>query len=185
MKPVVVVYLSWVLFLMACDRGEKVPAATERKPFSIEGAVQQVTKSFPDGSVKSAVYLNEQSQQKIAEVEFHANGQAKIDKRFVNDTLQGESWCYYEDGKPWSLNTFKNGLNDGPYKTWHENGQIYIQGQYEKGLKSGEWFTYFANGGLNTRGFYKNDEKVGIWNSYNLEGTMKREQDFGAGGNQE
>jgi hypothetical protein len=26
-----------------------------------------------------------------------------------------------------------------------------------------------------------NDEKVGVWNSYNLEGTMKREQDFGSG----
>jgi antitoxin component YwqK of YwqJK toxin-antitoxin module len=45
-------------------------------------------------------------------------------------------------------------------------------------LKTGEWFTYFANGSLNTRGFYQDDEKVGVWNSYNIEGTMKREQDF-------
>ncbi|MFM7725245.1 MAG: toxin-antitoxin system YwqK family antitoxin [Flavobacteriales bacterium] len=185
MKSLAVVFLSFMLLLASCDSDDNVSTAAERKPFAIEGTVQQVTKTFSDGKVKSAVYRNEQNQQKVAEVEFHPNGQAKIDKRFVNDTLQGESWCYYEDGKPWSLNTFNNGLNDGPYKTWHENGQLYIQGQYENGLKSGEWFTYFANGSINTRGLYKNDEKVGIWNSYNLEGTMKREQDFGAGGDQE
>ncbi len=176
-----VVALCAALLLIACNQGEQKPSISETKPFVIEGTAQQVIKTYPDGKVKSALYIHEKTQQKVAEVEFHPNGQAKIDKRFVNDTLQGESWCYYEDGKPWSLNTFKDGLNYGPYKTWHENGQLYIQGQFVEGRKTGEWFTYFSNGSLNTRGFYKEDEKVGIWNSYNLEGTMKREQDFGAG----
>jgi antitoxin component YwqK of YwqJK toxin-antitoxin module len=170
--------LCMSLIMGACQ-GSKVK--TEEKvvpPFSIAGTKQQVVNSFPDGKVKTALYIDSVSSKKIAEVEFHPNGQPKIDKRFVNDTLQGESWCYYQNGSPWSLNTFENGLNHGPYKTWHDNGQLYIQGQFERGLKTGEWFTYFANGSLNTRGFYQDDEKVGVWNSYNIEGTMKREQDF-------
>jgi len=168
------------LILLACNQPGVKPEVKGPRPFSIAGAKQQVLKSFPDGGVKTAVYVDSVSSQKIAEVEFHPNGQPKIDKRFVNDTLQGESWCYYDNGNPWSLNTFEGGLNHGVYKTWHENGQLYIQGQFEHGVKTGEWFTYYANGSLNTRGFYRNDEKVGVWNSYNLEGTMKREQDFGA-----
>ena len=173
--------LCLTLLLMSC-KGDKVKTEDKApKSFSIAGAKQQVVNSFRDGKVKSAVYIDSATTRKVAEVEFHSNGQPKIDKRFVNDTLQGESWCYYENGSPWSLNTFESGLNHGPYKTWHDNGQLYIQGQFESGMKTGEWFTYFANGSLNTRGFYLNDEKVGVWNSYNLEGTMKREQDFGSG----
>jgi antitoxin component YwqK of YwqJK toxin-antitoxin module len=167
------------LFLASCDSKAPVKGTNALKPFSIDGAKQQVVQSFPDGKVKTALYIDSATQKKVAEVEFHGNGQPKIHKRFVNDTLQGESWCYYENGSPWSLNTFENGLNQGPYKTWHENGQLYIQGQFENGQKTGEWFTYYSNGQLNTRGLYKNDEKVGVWNSYSLEGKMKREQNFG------
>jgi antitoxin component YwqK of YwqJK toxin-antitoxin module len=172
--------LCMSLILIACEGREVKTEEKAVKSFSIAGTKQQVVNSFPDGKVKTALYIDSASSRKIAEVEFHPNGQPKIDKRFVNDTLQGESWCYYQNGSPWSLNTFEKGLNQGAYKTWHENGQLYIQGQFTQGKKSGEWFTYFANGGLNTRGFYENDEKVGVWNSYNLEGTMKREQDFDA-----
>lgn len=166
------------MILVACDHSKVKQEEAGPRPFSIPGAKQQVLNSFPNGKVKTALYIDSLSTQKIAEVEFHPNGQPKIDKRFVNDTLQGESWCYYDNGSPWSLNTFEHGLNHGIYKTWHENGQLYIQGQFERGVKTGEWFTYYANGSINTRGFYQNDEKVGVWNSYNLEGTMKREQDF-------
>lgn len=172
-------FMLCVLAAMACKNPGAPSTPNENEGYVIEGTVREVVKTFPDGAVKLAIYTDENSKKKVAEVEFHPSGSPKIDKRFRNDTLQGESWCYYENGNPWSLNTFKDGLNEGPYKTWHENGQLYIQGQFEKGLKTGEWFTYYSNGSLNTRGFYQNDEKVGVWNSYNLEGTMKREQDFG------
>ncbi|MFM2201736.1 MAG: hypothetical protein RL040_936 [Bacteroidota bacterium] len=162
----------------SCDNPSTQGEVTAKEPFHIDGTTEQVTKKFEDGKTKVALYVDSVTAKKVAEVEFHQNGQPKIDKRFVNDTLQGESWCYYENGSPWSLNTFKDGVNHGPYKTWHDNGQLYIEGQYQNGLKSGEWFTYYANGGLNTRGSYDRDEKVGVWNSYNLEGTMKREQNF-------
>ena len=171
--------ILWALAIVACHNPKVKTNVNEDDDFAIEGTMREVVKTFPDGAVKLALFIDENSKQKVAEVEFHQNGSPKIDKRFRNDTLQGESWCYYENGNPWSLNTFKDGVNQGPYKTWHENGQLYIQGQFENGLKTGEWFTYYSNGTLNTRGFYQYDEKVGIWNSYNLEGTMKREQDFG------
>lgn len=175
-----IIFSLTVCFLLISCESSKVKSEDKQvRPFTIEGTKQQIVSSFPDGKVKTANYIDSITLKKVAEVEFHPNGQAKIDKRFRNDTLQGESWCYYDNGSPWSLNTFEDGLNHGLYKTWHENGQLYILGQFEKGKKTGEWFTYFANGSLNTRGFYQNDEKVGVWNSYNLEGTMKREQDFG------
>lgn len=175
------IILFAVIAMVALSCGDQEKPAENVAPvrFQIAGAVEQVVKKHPDGTPKVSIFLDEKTQSKIAEVEFHPNGKPKIDQRFVNDLRNGESWCYYADGKPWSLNTFADGLNHGPYKTWHENGQLYIQGQYIQGKESGEWFTYYANGALNTRGFYDNGQKVGVWYSYNLEGTMKREQDFG------
>ena len=160
---------------------EKAP---ERKPpsdkvkFELPNTTEEVVKLHEDGSHKYSVFTDNDSKKKIAEVEFHPNGQPKIQKNFVNDTLNGESWCYYEDGKPWSLNTFKSGVYEGQYKTWHDNGQLNINGFYKEGKEDGEWFTYYPNGQLNTRGAYRNGEKVGVWSSYNMEGSLRREQDF-------
>jgi antitoxin component YwqK of YwqJK toxin-antitoxin module len=176
-RSISVIFL--VLLLWSCGNQKNDDTPKKSECFHIEGAKEQVVKTHGDGSPKVSVFYDEKTNAKVAEVEFHTNGQPKIDQRFINDQRNGESWCYYEDGKTWSLNTFKNGLNDGSYKTWHENGQLYIQGQYAAGKEIGEWFTYYANGALNTRGFYDQGQKVGIWYSYNLEGTMKRQQDFG------
>jgi antitoxin component YwqK of YwqJK toxin-antitoxin module len=173
------VLLALFIFI-ACDQPQPKETAASNPKFQLDGTIQQVVSKHADGSPKVSLFLDEKTNAKVARVEFHSNGQPKIDERFSNDVRQGEAWCYYDDGKPWSLNTFNQGLNDGPYKTWHENGQLYIQGQYAAGKENGEWLTYYANGALNTRGFYAEGKKIGMWYSYNLEGTMKREQDFGS-----
>ncbi len=168
-----------ILFLASCS--EKAP---ENKPhndkvkFELPNTSEQVLKTNEDGSHQYSIFTDIHSNRKVAEVEFHPNGQPKIQKNFVNDTLNGESWCYYENGSPWSVNTFKSGLYDGLYKTWHDNGQLNITGFYKEGKEDGEWFTYYPNGVLNTRGLYRSGEKVGVWSSYNMQGTLRREQDF-------
>jgi antitoxin component YwqK of YwqJK toxin-antitoxin module len=173
----VVLFITASLF--SCDQKQpENPKKDARIEFSIPNTNEEVLMKHPDGSHRISRYLDIASGEKVAEVEFHLNGQPKIHKHFEHEILEGESWCYYEDGKPWSLNSFKNDKYHGPYKTWHENGQLHITGQYIDGLEDGEWFTYYENGQINTRGIYKAGKKVGVWSSYNLEGTMKREQDF-------
>ncbi len=172
-------FFSFLAIVLTCCNENKTPPATKAAVvFSIPNAIEQVVMSHPDGSHKFSVFTNTETKEKVAEIEFHPNGQPKIHKHFERDTLNGESWCYYEDGKPWSLNTFKNGVYDGIYKTWHDNGQLNIDGRYDNGKEEGEWFTYYSNGMLNTRGIYRNGEKTGVWSSYNLEGSLRREQDF-------
>jgi hypothetical protein len=176
-----IILLIVVLTFAACGDSKPKESTASKGKFQLEGTVEQVVAKHSNGAPKVSLFLDQKTNAKVARVEFHPNGQPKIDERFSNDVRQGESWCYYDDGKPWSLNTFQQGVNEGPYKTWHDNGQLYIQGQYSAGKETGEWFTYYANGALNTRGFYVDGKKVGVWYSYNLEGTMKREQDFGTG----
>lgn len=168
-------YIIVLVALNSCGDNKPQPQPLFTPP---AGAIEQVTATFPDGKNKAAVYFDEKSKQKLAELEFHPNGQPKIHKKFEQGILQGESWCYYEDGKPWSLNTFLNGEYHGTYKTWYPNGQLHQHGNYELGQPSGEWLSYYENGAIDTRGEYRNGQKFGIWSSYNLEGKLKREQDF-------
>jgi antitoxin component YwqK of YwqJK toxin-antitoxin module len=168
-------YLGVLLAHTSCDEKSIHPSPLFTPPV---GSVEQVTSKFPDGRGRTAVYFDEKSHSKMAELEFHPNGQPKIHKKFVQGVLHGESWCYYDDGKPWSLNTFKEGQYHGVYKTWYPNGQLHQMGSYENGLPSGEWLSYYENGAIDTRGEYRNGEKFGVWSSYNLEGKLKREQDF-------
>ena len=168
-------YFLLLVMLFSC--GEK-PAESQSLFVPPAGSVEQVTSTFPDGKHKTAVYFDVKSNQKMAELEFHPNGQPKIHKKFEQGILNGESWCFYDDGKPWSLNTFSEGVYHGIYKTWYPNGQLHQQGNYERGLPSGEWLSYYENGAVDTRGEYREGRKSGIWSSYNLEGKLKREQDF-------
>ena len=168
-----------VIALAACNE-KPAPTNTQQDKisFSIPNTTEEVILKHPDGTHHVSRFKDNATGEKVAEVEFHPNGQPKIHKHFEQEILQGESWCYYEDGKPWSLNTFRDGKYEGIYKTWFENGQLHISGQYINGLEEGEWFTYYQNGQLNTRGMYKQGKKSGLWTSYNLEGTLKREQNF-------
>jgi antitoxin component YwqK of YwqJK toxin-antitoxin module len=182
MKSQITVLFCLFLSLAMLDSCKEKPAITkpieQKIAFSIPNSNEEIISTHQDGSRKVAVFKDAVSNKKIAEVEFHKNGQPKINKRFENDSLNGESWCYYEDGKPWSLNTFKNGAYDGPYKTWFENGQLNIQGFYVNGKEEGDWVTYYPSGRLNTRGVYKNGQKVGVWSSYNSQGELRMEQDY-------
>jgi len=173
------ILLVAVSFLIAsCSDPKPVDPKKEAIPFAIPGATEEVKQKHEDGTHKLSVFYKEGTQEKVAEVQFHPNGQPYINKRFERDTLNGESWSYYADGKPWSLNTFKNGRYDGIYRTWHDNGQLNIDGHYKDGVEDGEWFTYYPTGTLNTRGIYRNGKKSGVWSSYNLQGTLIREEDF-------
>lgn len=97
---------------------------------------------------------------------FEENGTSlkKVVQQYENDTLfrvwnydngklNGESYSYHPDGKPFSLHTYVNGKKSGPYKTWHSNGQVYMEGQW------------------------KDDVPVGIWNFYNEAGELMKEID--------
>jgi len=176
-KSLIILSVS-LCFVFACQEKPKEEQKSDKVAFSLPNTNEEVLLKHPDGTHHVSRYTDSSTGQKVAEVEFHPNGQPKIHKHFEQEVLQGESWCYYEDGKPWSLNTFKDGKYHGLYKTWHENGQLHISGQYIDGLEDGEWFTYYPNGQLNTRGIYKAGKKTGVWSSYNLEGTLKREQNF-------
>ncbi len=164
--------LSFVLF--SC-KNKSVPNAKEL--LQIENATPSVQATYPDGKAKKVIY-NDDKNTKVAEVDYHSNGNRYKEWHYAEGTKNGESYSYYEDGTLWSMNTFKNDILNGPYKTFHSNGQPAIIGQYANGYEEGEWMFYYENGKLNTLGAYETGNKKGIWLSYTIEGQLVSEHDY-------
>jgi antitoxin component YwqK of YwqJK toxin-antitoxin module len=181
MRKIFISSFTAILFFTACNHAAEKKTETAQLPaneFKIDGAIEHVDSTYQNGKHKVATYLDAKTNERVASVKFHENGQPYTDLRFKNGVKNGTSYSYYEDGKPWSLNNYRNDTLVGEYKTWHPNGQLYFDGFYKDGLQDGEFIKYYDNGKLDTRGFYKNGEKAGVWTTYNKEGKLMREVDY-------
>lgn len=177
MRPYIIL-IAVINFLFACTDKPTVQNGTDATAFALPGTKEEVIKSFPDGKKQLAVYKDENTNEKLAEVEFHQDGKTYLEKHFKNDKLNGESYSYYPDGSKWSLNTYKDGQYHGPWKLWWPNGAVRLEANYENGLETGEWFFYHENGKIDTRGIYVAGKKTGVWTSYNPDGSLAKEIDY-------
>ena len=123
------------------------------------------------------------------------NSQPVIDGIKINQyDIDGRKTGYWETDN--ERGVYKNGIEDGPWKTYHENGQLQRNGSYINGKRDGYWETYHENGNLEFKGTYldgmlngdcefywyegnlagkgsyKDDKKDGIWEEYFHDGEF-------------
>lgn len=177
MKPIA--FISFLALMLCGCKSTPTPApvATVALP-QIADATAKVTESHPNGAPKKAVYTNNTSGSKVADMELYDDGKTYIDRRYNNDTLNGTSYSYYNNGKPWSMNSYKMGVYHGAYQLWWPNGQVRLTGQYIDGKEDGEWINFYDNGRIDTRGFYENGVKKEVWTTYNREGKLLKETKY-------
>ena len=75
--------------------------------------------------------------------------------------ITGELLLYYETGEIQQLQTFKDGILNGPRKGWHTNGQLRQEGAYDNGKIIGYRKVWYDNGQLRAEGTYKNGKLEG------------------------
>lgn len=99
------------------------------------------------------------------------NSQPVIDGIKINQyDIDGRKTGYWETDN--ERGVYKNGIEDGPWKTYHENGQLQRNGSYINGKRDGYWETYHENGNLAGKGSYIDDKKDGIWEEYFHDGEF-------------
>lgn len=133
----------WIILIglgLFTSCGQQESAAPEQE------LIERVDETFPDGKPKAISFLPSSGNEIVKQVTYHENGQIKTEGSFSNGKRDGEWKSFYEDGTPWSLNTYKEGILDGAYMAWHENGQVRIEGQYINGVETGIWKYFTADG---------------------------------------
>ena len=103
----------------------------------------------------------------------------KINKLIYQKTdstlITGEVRFFYETGEVKQLQTFKNGILNGPRKVWHINGQLMQEGEFDNGKIIGYRRAWYDNGQLRAEGAYKNGKLEGIRKGWWKNGQLKQE----------
>lgn len=87
--------------------------------------------------------------------EIHENGAVKIQGNLSPEGQRIGLWeSFYEDGKPWSIGNYSNGIENGMKKTWYPDGSPRYEGNLLNGKPTGEW-TFWDEKGAKTTKEYK------------------------------
>ncbi len=79
------------------------------------------------------------------------------------------------------VETYVNGIKEGPFEMWHPNGQLFQKGTMKDGKLSGSFVAYHDNGKVSAKGNYKNGRKDGDWVIYHPNGEVSQEVTFNEG----
>jgi antitoxin component YwqK of YwqJK toxin-antitoxin module len=84
---------------------------------------------------------------------------------------EGEWPSWYENGKPSSLGTFKNGDKTGLWKYWDEAGWLKTEVTY---TETGNLRTdYYPTGKSKATGMFVQSGKIGTWTYWDINGKEK------------
>jgi hypothetical protein len=115
---------------------------------------------------------------------------------FKNDTLNGESIKYFNNGKIYIKGAYKDGLADGDFyyydsrgrqtlylhfthgvrdvfKSYWSNGNVRLSATFRNGFIENELTTYYRNGKLESRVAYKEGKILTAFRKFDKEGRVK------------
>ena len=70
---------------------------------------------------------------------------------FKKKTKDGECIWYYENGKKFKQENYKDGILHGETIGYHQNGEIGKVGEHKNGKKDGDFIYYNEDGSLNRK----------------------------------
>ncbi len=132
---------------------------TDGKPFMDKTYNLTVIEEYPNGAPYHIYYSKKGDKYKY-EYFFHPDFQLQMQGATINNIRDGK-WAYwYENGNPWSVGYYKNGLNDSTRTVWYENGKIRYEGKYKDGIEVGIWKFYDETGSLVKEADYDNKKVI-------------------------
>lgn len=77
---------------------------------------------------------------------FYESGQLKIERTYVDGSVEGVEMVYYPDGSVCEMTTYAGNKKNGLFKSYFKNGQQEIEASYSDDKKHG-LFTRWNEGG--------------------------------------
>lgn len=90
----------------------------------------------------------------------------------------GKVISYFQNGSKGREMTYKNGLNQGNYKTYYENGQLESDYDYIDNEINGVSSEYYSNGKLKSETNYFNGYLQGNWKMFYENGNIKEQGNY-------
>ncbi len=90
----------------------------------------------------------------------------------IDGLKQGEYRGYYKSGVLKKLGYYVDDKLDGKYEEYFNNGKIYFIENFKNGIQVGEYLKYYNTGQLKISSYYENNELNGEYKSYHPDGTL-------------
>ena len=116
---------------------------------------------------------------------FYPDGSISSVSNFINDTLDGQKFWYFENGQIEIEENFTMGLYNGPFVAYFEDGNLLQKGTFENDLPTGSWLTYHKNGQLKETVTFVDGAENGPFEEYNEEGVISTRGTFKNGPKEE
>lgn len=107
----------------------------------------------------------------------HPNGQIADSSFFHLDTLEGRNAHYTDEGKPYSIENYKNGKKQGLQQQWYykDYGSKLMREEYfVNNTRQGKASYYYPNGKLSLTAYYQNGIEDSLWIYYDSLGNENR-----------
>ena len=111
-------------------------------------------------------------------------GRLMEEASYENDTLSGIRVLYFENGDTQIVETYREGIFDGPYRSYYESGQLNLTGHYQTNEMTGDWDRYYKNGQLMERVRFEKNAENGPFIEYYENGNLKAEGTYLNGDNE-
>lgn len=156
---------------------------------------------YPNDSLRALVNFKESGKVAYAKL-FHMNGKRMGEGKYVNVETKDSIWTYYDelgvliskdsykmgkkqgvcavyfpDGGVSEERSYKEDIQNGPFKQFFEPKVLRGQGAYVNGLLEGRVSYYYPNGTEVAAGYYKKGLKTGPW-IYKTESGKIREKEL-------
>tara|TARA_Y100000385_G_scaffold281185_1_gene333562 strand:- start:496 stop:1074 length:579 start_codon:yes stop_codon:yes gene_type:complete len=139
----------------------------------------KLNSSDTETSIEKSITLNDSIS---SNKKYNKDEIIQIDKLMYQKTdstlITGELLLFYETGEIQQLQTFKDGILNGPRKGWHINGQLRQEGAFEDGKIIGFRRVWYDTGKLRDEGYYKNGKLEGIRKGWWENGQLKHEYTY-------
>lgn len=109
-------------------------------------------------------------------IEFHTNGNKKIEVSLAKGLPNGPVSIYFETGQINETRSYEKGKMHGTWITWNEEGVKVAQAQYKENLKHGDWYIWDDAGTQRFEMHYAMGKKIGTWKMYNEKGELVSEE---------
>ena len=154
-RSLVIIAISVIAASCGNDVGNK--ESNELAKIEMENISVKVVDVHENGKVKAQdLYVTISGVKSLKGYEeFYASGKLKIKGRFNTSHQRVGLWeSFYEDGKPWSIGSYTNGVEIGEKKVWYSDGSLRYQGEMLSGKPIGTW-TFWDENGIESQKIYE------------------------------
>lgn len=110
---------------------------------------KKIVSSYPNGTPMQIDYVKMVNGKKIIakETRFFPNAEKSSEGEWTPESKKTGTWTqWFQNGKKWIEESYKDGKRDGVSTVWQENGEKLYQGEYKDDMPVGTWKYYDENG---------------------------------------